>query len=93
MMSQILLFLKDGKNASGDMYKRNWLVFGTGPHVCLGKNYVLMLFTGMLGKFVMNSDMIHHKTDLSEEIKVFATIFPKDDLILEWKKRDPLKSL
>lgn len=41
----------------------------------------------------MNSDMIHHKTDLSEEIKVFATIFPKDDLILEWKKRDPLKSL
>ena len=52
-----------------------------------------MLFTGMLGKFVMNSDMIHHKTDLSEEIKVFATIFPKDDLILEWKKRDPLKSL
>ena len=75
------------------MYKRNWLVFGTGPHVCLGKNYVLMLFTGMLGKFVMNSDMIHHKTDLSEEIKVFATIFPKDDLILEWKKRDPLKSL
>ena len=81
------------ENASGDMYKRNWLVFGTGPHVCLGKNYVLMLFTGMLGKFVMNSDMIHHKTDLSEEIKVFATIFPKDDLILEWKKRDPLKSL
>ncbi|KAK6203550.1 cytochrome P450 [Scheffersomyces amazonensis] len=77
------------ENASGDMYKRNWLVFGTGPHVCLGKNYVLMLFTGMLGKFVMNADLIHHKTDLSEEIKVFATIFPKDDLILEWKSRDP----
>ncbi|KAI3404608.1 ERG5 [Candida oxycetoniae] len=78
------------ENASGDMYKRNWLVFGTGPHVCLGKNYVLMLFTGMLGKFVMNADLIHHKTALSEEIKVFATIFPKDDLIMEWKKRDPL---
>ncbi|KAK6463374.1 cytochrome P450 [Scheffersomyces coipomensis] len=77
------------ENATGDMYKRNWLVFGTGPHVCLGKNYVLMLFTGMLGKFVMNADLIHHKTDLSEEIKVFATIFPKDDLILEWKSRDP----
>ncbi|KAK7684132.1 hypothetical protein QCA50_012776 [Cerrena zonata] len=23
------------ENATGDMYKRNWLVFGTGPHVCL----------------------------------------------------------
>ncbi|CAH2356071.1 cytochrome P450 61 [[Candida] railenensis] len=80
------------ENATTDMNNRNWLVFGTGPHVCLGKNYVMMLFTGMLGKFVMNSDLVHHITPLSEEIKVFATIFPKDDLILEWKKRDPLKA-
>lgn len=79
------------ENATGDMFKRNWLVFGSGPHVCLGKNYVMMLFTSMLGKFVMNADLIHHKTPLSEEIKVFATIFPKDDLILEWKRRDPLQ--
>lgn len=79
------------ENATGDMYKRNWLVFGTGPHICLGKTYVLMLFTSMLGKFVMNSDIIHYPTPLSEEIKVFATIFPKDDLILEWKRRNPLQ--
>ncbi len=77
------------ENPTTNMNNRNWLVFGTGSHVCLGKNYVLMLFTGMLGKFVMNSDLVHHVTPLSEEIKVFATIFPKDDLILEWKKRDP----
>lgn len=79
-------------NPTGDMDKRSWLVFGTGPHVCLGKNYVMMLFTGMLGKFVMNSNMTHHITPLSEEIKVFATIFPKDDLILEWERRDPLQA-
>lgn len=79
------------ENPTTNMNNRNWLVFGTGSHVCLGKNYVLMLFTGMLGKFVMNSDLVHHVTPLSEEIKVFATIFPKDDLILEWKKRDPLR--
>lgn len=78
-------------NPTKEMSIRNWLPFGTGPHVCLGKNYVLMLFTGMLGKMVMNSEIIHHVTELSEEIKVFATIFPKDDLILEWKKRDPSK--
>ncbi|KAM9913806.1 hypothetical protein OXX69_001268 [Metschnikowia pulcherrima] len=78
------------ENPSGDMTKRSWLVFGSGPHVCLGQQYVMMLFTGMLGKFVMNSDMKHHVTDISEEIKVFATIFPKDDLILEFSKRDPL---
>ena len=78
--------------ATSDMEKRNWLVFGVGPHLCLGQNYVMMLFTGMLGKFAMNSDIVHHKTELSEEIKVFATIFPKDDLILEWHARDPLKA-
>ena len=78
-------------DASKEMTNRNWLVFGTGPHVCLGQNYVLMLFTGMLGKYMMNADLIHHKTPLSEEIKVFATIFPKDDLIMEWHSRDPSK--
>lgn len=77
-------------NPVGDMEKRNWLVFGSGPHVCLGKNYVLMLFTGMLGKFLMNSELHHTITPLSEQIKVFATIFPQDDLILKWEKRDPL---
>ncbi|CAK7893744.1 C-22 sterol desaturase Erg5p [[Candida] anglica] len=80
------------ENATTQMLNRNWLVFGTGPHVCLGKNYVLMTFTSMLGKYLMNSELTHHVTPLSEEIKVFATIFPKDDLILEWKKRDPLKN-
>lgn len=78
-------------DATKEMTTRNWLVFGTGPHVCLGQNYVLMLFTGMLGKYMMHADLVHHKTPLSEEIKVFATIFPKDDLIMEWHSRDPSK--
>ncbi|KAF3984921.1 hypothetical protein FT663_05490 [Candidozyma haemuli var. vulneris] len=77
------------ENPTGDMDKRSWLVFGTGPHVCLGKVYVLMMFTGMLGKFIMNSNIKHTVTPLSEKIRVFATIFPQDDLILEWESRDP----
>lgn len=79
------------ENPTADQDRRNWLVFGTGPHLCLGQNYVLMLFTAMLGKFLMNAELTHHKTALSEEIKVFATIFPKDDLIMEWTRRDPSK--
>lgn len=76
-------------NPTLEMTVRNWLPFGTGPHVCLGKNYVLMLFTAMVGKMVLFSDINHHKTPLSEDIKVFATIFPKDDLILDWVPRQP----
>ena len=86
-------FIPDRWNeATEDMDKRNWLVFGSGPHVCIGQRYVMMLFTGMLGKFMMNSNIIHHATESSEDIKVFATIFPKDDLILEWKARNPLSN-
>lgn len=69
--------------------KKNWLVFGTGTHVCLGQTYVMMSFTALIGKACMFTDFKHKITPLSEEIKVFATIFPKDDLILEFSKRDP----
>ncbi|CAI8500814.1 unnamed protein product [Hanseniaspora opuntiae] len=70
--------------------KKNWLVFGTGPHVCLGQKYVLMTFAGLLGKFALNTNWTHEVTPLSETIKVFATIFPKDDLLLSFERRDPL---
>ncbi|CEP60834.1 C-22 sterol desaturase LALA0_S02e00672g [Lachancea lanzarotensis] len=70
--------------------KKNWLVFGSGPHVCLGQTYVMMTFTALIGKFAMYTDWKHEVTPLSEKIKVFATIFPKDDLLLAFKKRDPL---
>ncbi|XBW36975.1 hypothetical protein QEN19_002555 [Hanseniaspora menglaensis] len=70
--------------------KKNWLVFGTGPHVCLGQKYVMMTFAGLIGKFAMNTNWEHDVTPLSETIKVFATIFPKDDLLLTFTKRDPL---
>ncbi|ODV95315.1 hypothetical protein PACTADRAFT_50055 [Pachysolen tannophilus NRRL Y-2460] len=77
-------------NSPANSAKKDWLVFGTGPHVCLGQTYVMMLFTALLGKAAMFADLHHTITPLSEKIKVFATIFPQDDLILQWKKRDPL---
>ncbi|KAI9655584.1 MAG: RNA polymerase C-22 sterol desaturase [Bathelium mastoideum] len=55
---------------------KNWLVFGTGPHYCLGQTYALMNLIGMIGKASLELDWTHHPTPRSEEIKVFATIFP-----------------
>lgn len=55
---------------------KNFLVFGTGAHYCIGQVYVqrnLMLMVGMASMYV---DWVHHPTPLSEKIKVFATIFP-----------------
>ncbi|CAL3969831.1 hypothetical protein PZA11_007599 [Diplocarpon coronariae] len=66
---------------------KNFLVFGTGPHYCLGQVYAQLNLALMVGKAAMHLDWVHHPTPLSEEIKVFATIFPMDDCPLTFSKR------
>ena len=64
---------------TGDAEKasKNWLVFGTGPHYCLGQTYAQLNLMAMIGKASLHLNWEHHVTALSEDIKVFATIFPQ----------------
>ena len=64
---------------SGDAEKaaKNFLVFGTGPHYCLGQTYAQLNLMALIGKASMVLDWDHHATPISEDIKVFATIFPQ----------------
>jgi sterol 22-desaturase len=64
---------------TGDAEKqvKNWLVFGTGPHYCLGQTYAQLNLMAMIGKASMHLDWEHHATPISEDIKVFAAIFPQ----------------
>lgn len=55
---------------------KNWLVFGAGPHDCLARRYVPLSMAAMIGKAALELDWKHHATEKSEEIKVFATLFP-----------------
>jgi C-22 sterol desaturase len=55
---------------------KNWLVFGAGPHDCLARRYVPLTMTHMIGKASLELDWVHHATAQSEEIRVFATLFP-----------------
>jgi len=61
---------------------RNWLVFGAGPHDCLARRYVPLTMAAMIGKAALELDWVHHATDRSDEIKVFATLFPMVRYIL-----------
>ena len=70
---------------TGDAEKqvKNWLVFGTGPHYCLGQTYAQMNLMAMIGKASMTLDWVHHPTAISEDIEVFATIFPQVSFVLD----------
>ncbi|OOF99026.1 hypothetical protein ASPCADRAFT_204691 [Aspergillus carbonarius ITEM 5010] len=66
---------------------KNFLVFGTGPHVCIGQHYAQLNLVLLIGMASLLLDWKHHATPLSEEIKVFATIFPMDDCPLTFTER------
>ncbi|KAJ9143978.1 Cytochrome P450 61 [Coniochaeta hoffmannii] len=66
---------------------KNYLVFGTGPHYCLGQHYAQLNLALFIGMASMLLDWKHHPTPNSEEIKVFACIFPKDDCPLTFTER------
>ncbi|KAJ3518101.1 hypothetical protein NM208_g14611 [Fusarium decemcellulare] len=75
---------------SGDAEEKgakNYLVFGTGPHYCIGQVYAQLNLALMIGKASVMLDWKHHATPKSEEIKVFATIFPMDDCPLTFEER------
>ncbi|KAI9799566.1 MAG: hypothetical protein M1825_004492 [Sarcosagium campestre] len=72
---------------TAEQASKNWLVFGTGPHYCLGQTYAQLNLMGLIGKASIMLDWRHEITPLSEEIKVFATIFPMDDCLLTFEER------
>ncbi|KAK2741268.1 RNA polymerase C-22 sterol desaturase [Onygenales sp. PD_40] len=74
-------------SGEADKAAKNFLVFGTGPHYCLGQTYAQLNLMAMIGKASMLMDWEHHATPISEDIKVFATIFPQDDCPLVFRPR------
>ncbi|KAH7131340.1 cytochrome P450 [Dactylonectria macrodidyma] len=66
---------------------KNWLVFGSGAHDCLARKYVPLTMAAMIGKAALEVDWVHHATSRSEEIRVFATLFPMDECPLVFTRR------
>jgi len=74
-------------SGNADEQGKNWLVFGTGPHYCLGQTYAQLNLMCFLHMLVSEIEWKHTITPTSEDIRVFATIFPMDDLLLTFERR------
>ncbi|VDC01964.1 unnamed protein product [Peniophora sp. CBMAI 1063] len=66
---------------------RNYLVFGSGPHKCIGIEYAIMNIEVCLALASTAMDWEHIRTDKSEEVKIIATLFPQDDCIMRFTPR------
>ncbi|VUC28058.1 unnamed protein product [Clonostachys rosea] len=75
-------------SGDADSKTKNWLVFGAGAHDCLARKYVPLTMVHMIGKASMDLNWVHHATPKSEEIRVFATLFPEDECPLVFTRRE-----
>ncbi|KAI0045755.1 cytochrome P450 [Auriscalpium vulgare] len=66
---------------------QNYLVFGSGPHKCIGYDYAMMNIAIALALAVESMDFEHVVTPKSSLIQIIATLFPQDGLLVKFKPR------
>ncbi|KAI7868124.1 cytochrome P450 [Spinellus fusiger] len=76
-----------GPQGSAEKYPKNFMVFGNGPHHCLGKEYAIMHLMATLAEASLKLNWTHYRTEKSDDISIFATIYPQDGCIMSFEPR------
>jgi len=66
---------------------KSYMVWGSGPHKCIGHEYATLTMALTLAIASMMFDFDHEITPLSQEIDIIATVFPKDGCRLKLTPR------
>ncbi|TFY70096.1 hypothetical protein EVJ58_g34 [Rhodofomes roseus] len=74
-------------NGSANQNPRNYLVFGSGPHKCIGIEYAVMNIAIVLADAAVLMDFEHVRTEKSEKVQIIATLFPQDGCLLKFSPR------
>ncbi|WJX22629.1 sterol 22-desaturase [Trifolium repens] len=69
------------------IFKRNFLAFGAGPHQCVGQRYALNHLVLFIAMFTSLIDFKRDRMDGCDEIVYVPTICPKDDCRVFLSKR------
>ncbi|TFK30719.1 C-22 sterol desaturase [Coprinopsis marcescibilis] len=67
---------------------KNYLVFGSGPHRCIGIDYACMNIALVLATATAMMNWEHEITPQSEEVEIIATLFPKDGCRLKLSRNN-----
>ncbi|KAH7916497.1 cytochrome P450 [Hygrophoropsis aurantiaca] len=73
--------------SSANTNPRNYLVFGSGPHKCIGIEYATMNMGLVLATASIMMDWEHILTPESDKVQIIATLFPKDGCLLKLTPR------
>lgn len=63
---------EDGSLPIAEKHPQNYIVFGSGPHKCIGYQYAFMHLTATLGTAAVLMDWHHEKTPTSDKMQVIA---------------------
>lgn len=70
-------------------YASNYLVFGHGPHYCVGKEYAVNHLTVFLAVLATSLDFTRHRSAKSGDTIYLPTLYPGDSVFeLRWRKKD-----
>ncbi|KZT06233.1 cytochrome P450 [Laetiporus sulphureus 93-53] len=72
---------------SANQNPRNYLVFGSGPHKCIGLEYAMMNIGLVLADAAVLMNWEHVRTPESDKVQIIATLFPQDGLLLKLSPR------
>ncbi|KAI0367526.1 cytochrome P450 sterol C22-desaturase [Pilatotrama ljubarskyi] len=74
-------------NGSANQNPKNYLVFGSGPHKCIGLEYAMMNIALVLADAVALMDWEHIRTEKSDKVQIIATLFPQDGCLMKFTPR------
>ncbi|KAJ7102386.1 cytochrome P450 [Mycena belliarum] len=63
---------------SANAHPKNYMVWGAGPHRCIGLEYAGMNIALVLAIAAMQFDWEHELTPLTDKVEIIATVFPQD---------------
>ncbi|KAJ7216049.1 cytochrome P450 sterol C22-desaturase [Mycena pura] len=66
---------------------KNWMVWGSGPHMCIGREYAMLSMAIVLGLAATMFDWEHEVTPESDKIDIFSTCFPRDGCRIKFTPR------